>query len=197
MKKQKLIVYTVALSAGAALLVPATWAEHKKAKGDKETCSFQQSTKITGDAVQDAQGQTIGKIHDLILAPSSGRIAFGLVSLNLPEHNGKLTAVPWQLFRMKDENTYMLNVDRDKLLTARMWDSSATIDFTAPDFARQTYTHYGLTWDDRMAVGGHVTMPGGVETGVYYDDEEAPKFPRPQPDGKSTFPDLNPEDKDR
>jgi len=206
---KKLIVKTLALCAGSSLLLTTGFADDKdKAyKGDKDyqaehkyhtqldNHKLMQSTKIIGATVQDQQGQTLGKIQDLILFPGNGRIEFGLLSMNVQGHENHLTAVPWQLLRAKDGNVYMFNGEREKLLSAKMWDRSATIDFSEPNFAKNTYTHYGLNWDDRMSVGGRVTLPSGTERGVSTDDD--PKFKRPQPDGKSTFPELNPEEKEK
>jgi sporulation protein YlmC with PRC-barrel domain len=193
-------------ASSALLLTTAGWSDDQiktEVKTDKHYTSMhhqlQSSSKIMGATVQDAKGETLGKIQDLILFPGNGRIEFGLLSLNTPDYNGKVTAVPWQLFRMKDANTYTLNVDRDKLLSAKMWDSAASVDFTQPDFARQTYAYYGLNWDDRMSVGGRVSTPGGVERGVSgsISTDEDLKFKRPQPDGHNTFPDINPSEKER
>ena len=200
---QKLMVKTLALCACSSMLLTTGFAEDKDYKSSKAEHKYQtkldshklmQSSKIIGATVQDQQGQTIGKIHDLVLFPGNGRIEFGLLSLNVPDHENHVTAVPWQLLRAKDGNVYQLNVEREKLLSAKMWDRSATIDFGERDFAKTTYTHYGLNWDDRMSVGGRVNLPSGVESGISTDDDL--KFKRPQPDGRSTFPELNPEEKE-
>lgn len=208
--KHKLLLPTLAICASSTLLFTDTgWCDDKvsvEGRNHRDTMhhQLQCSSKIIGATVQDAKGETLGKIQDLILFPGNGRIEFGLLSLDMQDQSGKLTAVPWQLLRVKEGNTYALNVDREKLMSAKMWDSASTIDFSQPDFARQTYTHYGLNWDDRMSVGGRVTMPGGVQHGVSdgsysgsVQTDDDLKFKRPQPDGRSTFPNLNPEAKDR
>lgn len=196
---QKLIVRTLALCVCSSMLLTSGWADHKKDKSKHHTMrngdQLKQSTKIIGATVQDQQGQTVGKIHDLILFPESGQIEFGLLSLSLPEHSGKLTAVPWELLDAKEGNVYTLNAEREKLLSAKMWDRSATIDFSDSKFAENTCTHYGLEWDDETSVGGRVPITEGVERGDRDDDDL--KFKRPQPDGRSTFPQLNPEEKER
>lgn len=165
-------------------------------KSDQKIC---QSSKIIGTTVYDSKGEALGKVHDLALS-GNGRVEFGLLSLNVAGHEGHVVAVPWQTLSPKDESGLTLNVDREKLLAAKMWNSSAEVNISDdPDFARRTYTYYGLNWDDRMAMGGRVTMPGGVERGVSdhysgsiaYESDEGTCFPRPQPDGKETFPFLN------
>lgn len=205
---EKLILRTLVLGACSSLLLTTGLPDDKdykksdhKYRTEMRDHKLMQSTRIIGATVQDQMGQTIGKIQDLILFPHNGRIEFGLLSLDLPEHRNHLTAVPWQLLLPQEGNVYTFNADREKLLSAKMWDRSATIHFSEPDFAKRTYTHYGLNWDDRMSVGGRVYMPGGVETGADYKgtvhDDDDLKFKRPQPDGRSTFPQLNPEEKDR
>jgi sporulation protein YlmC with PRC-barrel domain len=197
---QKLILRTLTLCVCSSMLLTSAWADHKKDKSKHHTGirnggELMQSSKIIGATVQDQQGQTVGKIHDLILLPDSGEIEFGLLSLSLPEQSGKFTAVPWELLRAKEGNVYMLNTEREKLLSAKMWDKSATIDFSDADFGKRTCTHYGLEWDDQTSVGGRVPITEGVERGERDDDDL--KFKRPQPDGRSTFPQLNPEEKER
>jgi sporulation protein YlmC with PRC-barrel domain len=200
--KTTIALQTLAACASVTLMAQPAFADHKPGHEGKSTMhhQLQSSSKLIGATVQDKSGQNIGTVQDLILSPSSGRVEFGLLSLNLPEHNGKVTAVPWQFFRNQSGNTFALNVDRDKLLSARMYDKSATLDFTEPNFGQSIYAHYGLNWNDRMSMGGRVHMPGGVETGVnpdYQGGTDDPKFKRPQPDGKTTFPQIDPQEKEK
>ena len=210
--RQKLITTSLALCACSSLFLTTNgFADDKELKGEykadrkyqttlRDSHNLTCSSKIIGASVQDQQGQNLGKIEDLILFPGNGRIEFGLLKLDVTDHQGHLTAVPWQLFRMKEGNVYTLNTERDKLLSAKMWDNTSSIDFSDPSFGKNMYTHYGLNWDDRMSVGGRVSVPSGVETGVDRNyqgtDDDDLKFKRPQPDGRSTFPQLNPEEKE-
>src|SRR5687767_2837449 len=50
------------------------------------------STKIIGAQVKTSAGEDVGRIEDVILNPTSGRIDFAVISAE-----GKLAPVPWQL----------------------------------------------------------------------------------------------------
>jgi hypothetical protein len=50
------------------------------------------STKIMGSQVKTTSGEDVGRIEDVLLHPTSGRIAFAIIS-----SEGKLVPVPWQL----------------------------------------------------------------------------------------------------
>jgi len=50
------------------------------------------STKIMGSQVKTTSGEDAGRIEDVLLHPTSGRIAFAIIS-----SEGKLVPVPWQL----------------------------------------------------------------------------------------------------
>src|SRR5687767_8424083 len=50
------------------------------------------STKIVGAQVKSSSGEDVGRIEDVVLNPSSGRIDFAIIS-----SESKLVPVPWQL----------------------------------------------------------------------------------------------------
>jgi len=150
-------------------------------------------SKFLGANVRDMAGQSVGTLKDIVMQPSSGQAEFAIISLN--DRRDQLTAVPWKLIQpTTDPATVTLNVDRSKLLSATTFDSDhwPTFDTT---YDQRIYTYYGVQYPAGVAVGGYV---GGLqgEYGSPVITKEYKGFPRPQPDGHETFPELNRSQKD-
>ena len=56
------------------------------------------STKIIGAQVKTSSGESVGRIEDVVLNPTSGRIDFAVISAE-----GKLVPVPWQLLSVSGQ----------------------------------------------------------------------------------------------
>ena len=200
--KRKLLLPGFAYAFAGSLLVCMALADHDKAQKDSaisQPCPMMKLSEAQGAKVLDRQNQTVGTIHDLAAEPDSGRIQFAILSLTGSEPADRFTAVPWRLLRQENPNTFILQTDRETLRTARTFTREQWPDFSQQDIANSFYTHYGLTSDRRSDVGGRVALPSGVERSsveVYYEVEPENYFPRPQPDGHSTFPYLHRAEKD-
>jgi PRC-barrel domain len=197
--KRKLLLPGMACAVAGSLLVCVALADHDKAQKDSaisQPCTMMKLSQAQGATIVDRQNNQVGTIRDFLADPDSGRIQFAIVSL--ADAANKLTAVPWRLFRQQSPNSLALQADRETLRTARTFTADQWPDFTQRDVVNAYYTHYGLTYD-RSDVGGRVALPSGVERSsveVYYEVESENFFPRPQPDGHSTFPYLHRSEKD-
>lgn len=145
-------------------------------------------SKFLGATVRDQAGQSIGTLKDIVMMPSSGQAQFAIISLN--DRSDQFTAVPWSLIQpTTDPATVTVNADRSKLLSATTFDSSHWPDFDQT-YDQRIYAYYGVPYPP-VGVGGYV---GGLQ-GEYYGTpvitKEYKGFPRPQPDGRETFPELN------
>jgi len=199
--KRKLLMPGIAGCIASSLLVYGVLADHEKGKNsdtrtDISQCPMMKLSQAQGARVQDRQGNQVGTIQEVVADPESGRIHFAILSL--ADAAGKSTAVPWRLLRPETPNAFVLQADREQLRTASTFTQDQWPDLSQWDVANRFYTHYGLSYD-RPGVGGRVSLPEGVEYGteVYYDESATCVFPRPQPDGHSTFPYLGRTDKDR
>jgi sporulation protein YlmC with PRC-barrel domain len=200
--KRKLLLPGVACAVASSLLVGVVaLADHDKAHKESGISQPQTTMKLSqaqGARVQDQQGNHVGTIQDMVADPSSGRIQFAILSLSDPGSSASYTAIPWSLLRQQSPNTFVLQADRETLRTARTFTQDRWPDFSQRDVANDFYAHYGVSYD-RADVGGRVMLPSGVERSsvqVYYEDEPENCFPRPQPDGHSTFPYLHRVEKD-
>ena len=186
---------TLALCVASALMAQSASAEDHSTRAEIKTTSSHLAgqtmrvTKFLGATVRDQAGQSIGEIKDIVLQPTTGQAEFAVISLN---NSDKLTAVPWRLLQpSSDPGKLMLSANRDKVMSATTFESSEWPAFDTA-YNQRIYTHYGVTYD-RSAVGGRVPLEGEYRAPVTTRENE--KFPRPQPDGRETFQELNDREK--
>jgi sporulation protein YlmC with PRC-barrel domain len=79
-----------------------------------------------GSSVVNAQGESLGKIEDLVIDPATGRITYAALSRgSILGIGGKLFAVSWDAFEMQpDGKTFVLNVPKEALESAPGFDKS-------------------------------------------------------------------------
>lgn len=183
----------LALGLATGLLAGNAFAEHE-GKGkfhSKQSCRM---SEFMGATVVDQTGERIGQLKDIVFQPQSGKADLAIISLSLPNQTDKLTAVPWQMLRVNDENRLMWTGDRAKLISATTFESSRWPEFDTA-YNQRVYTYYGLTYP--VAVGAGAQLEGEVK-GPPVTTREYEGFKRPQPDGKDTFQELKKDtEKDR
>lgn len=99
---------------------------------------------ISGDTVRDAAGKDIGKIKELMVDLSTGRIAYAVLSfggfLGLGD---KLFAIPWGALRVDTANhAVVLSTSKQVLENAKGFDKDSWPNFADPRFHEDTYRHY-------------------------------------------------------
>jgi sporulation protein YlmC with PRC-barrel domain len=79
---------------------------------------------ITGDDVCNMQEEKLGKIHDVMLDVSEGKIRYAvLASGGFLGMGDRLFAVPWKALKLDKENKcFMLDVDVERLKNAPGFD---------------------------------------------------------------------------
>jgi sporulation protein YlmC with PRC-barrel domain len=110
------------------------------------------ASKLIGESVINKQKESLGKIHELVIDATNGRVAYAVLSFGgFLGMGNKLFAMPWQAFEFASlENKLVLNVDKEKLKLAPGFDKDAKW----PNFADRTwgasvYNYYGYApyWD--------------------------------------------------
>jgi sporulation protein YlmC with PRC-barrel domain len=104
------------------------------------------ASKIIGEAVVNREGESLGRIDELVIDAKEGRLAYAVLSFGgFMGMGNKMFAMPWQAFEFSNtENKLILNVEKAKLENAPGFDQ----DSTWPDFADRTwgqgiYKYYG------------------------------------------------------
>jgi len=133
-----------------------TWAAKK---GDRGTPVSGESTvslthayrasSVIGMKVYNAANEEVGKIDDLVLDTTTGKVRYAALAvggfLGIGE---KLFAVPWHALSMKQDGNktvVMFNIDKDRLRNAPGFDKDHWPDFGNEHFGNEIDKYYGVT----------------------------------------------------
>src|SRR5260370_42185901 len=72
---------------------------------------------LTGHKVENAAGEDLGKIDDLVLDDQTGRVLYAILSFGgFLGMGNRLVAVSWKTLRLKgNQKTFILNIDKETL----------------------------------------------------------------------------------
>ena len=99
---------------------------------------------LVGNNVQNAAGEGIGDIKDIMLDMRSGKVSYAVLSftafLSLGE---KLFAVPWNALRLDTEKKiFVLDVAKDRLKSAPGFDKSHWPDMADQRWQKEISSYY-------------------------------------------------------
>ena len=110
-----------------------------------------------------AQGEDIGSIEDVMLDPSTGRIAYAVVELGGFLGIGeRKVPVPWTAFHANPNGEgLVLNVPRERLKGAPQFSGSGHPNTADRQWAMAVHTYYGVSpyWLQDAAGGGGAIPP--------------------------------------
>jgi sporulation protein YlmC with PRC-barrel domain len=91
---------------------------------NEEMQEVSRASKIIGTDVKNTKGEDLGDIKDLVLDPTSGRLAYVVVSYGgMLGMGDKLFAIPWNAVRWStDKDYFTLNMDKEALKNAPGFD---------------------------------------------------------------------------
>lgn len=116
---------------------------------------------LKGDAVKNPAGDDLGKIEEIMLDLSSGRVAYAVLSFGgFLGIGNKLFAIPWQALSVdEDAKEFILDIDKQRLENAPGFDKDNWPDMADREFGTKVYSYYGYKpyWDDETVSG-----PGGT-----------------------------------
>jgi sporulation protein YlmC with PRC-barrel domain len=151
------------------------------------------STRIIGAPVKTSAAEDVGRIEDVVLNPTSGRIDFAVISAE-----NKLCPVPWQLLSVSSEAgtpgststttpspttpstspsagagayasamgqqpTFTLNVEKSKLQQGPSFERSRWPEMSA-SWSQKIYTHYGVQADAGVGGTGSGSFKSSTDT---------------------------------
>lgn len=109
------------------------------------------ATTITGDTVRNANGDDLGKIHEIVIDLDRGRVAYAvLASGGFLGMGDKFFAIPWDRLRVDLENKeVVLDIDEDLLKNAPGFDKDNWPDTSDSAWVADIYRYYDSTpyWD--------------------------------------------------
>jgi sporulation protein YlmC with PRC-barrel domain len=133
---------TLVISLLSLLLATTSFAAQQKVEG----VNSYRGSKLIGDDVENAQGEDLGKIEDIVFDRHDGRMTYAVLSfggfLGLGE---KYFAIPWNALTTKagEENTLILNVDKERLKNAPGFDKNHWPNMADRTWGQEIHTYYG------------------------------------------------------
>jgi sporulation protein YlmC with PRC-barrel domain len=115
-------------------------------KKDQHNASAVKVSDLIGVAVYNANDEDLGKIEDLVINPSSGKLRYSVLSFGgFLGMGDKLFAVPWTDLKLVSKGTtsegtvkgdhYVLEVDKEALKKSPGFDKSNWPDFANPNWS--------------------------------------------------------------
>jgi sporulation protein YlmC with PRC-barrel domain len=127
-------------------------AKIKQTDPDKRLRRVLSAGSLSGDRVENASGEDLGKIKEIMIDLHSGRVGYAVLSFGGVLGLGdKLFAVPWNALTLDEgEEKFILNVDKATLENAPGFDKDNWPDMADPSWGSQIYRHYGVQpyWED-------------------------------------------------
>ncbi|MET3106815.1 sporulation protein YlmC with PRC-barrel domain [Oxalobacteraceae bacterium GrIS 2.11] len=103
------------------------------------------ASSIIGTSVVDRKDESLGDIKEIVIDPSTGRVAYVVVAfggfLSMGE---KLFAIPFGSFKYQhDGNKYVLDLPKEKLQAAPGFDTNHWPSMTDEKWNREIHSYYG------------------------------------------------------
>jgi len=108
--------------------------------------NLQKGSTIIGDKVVNDQGQSLGKVEDIVIDPETGSIVYAVLSFGgFLGIGDKYFAIPWGALRTQPgKENLVLSVDKERLKKAPGFDKNHWPDMN-PTWAGQVNEFYGVT----------------------------------------------------
>jgi sporulation protein YlmC with PRC-barrel domain len=111
------------------------------------------ASSIIGTDVVNPKGENLGDIKEVVIDPSSGKVAYAVVAfggfLGMGE---KLFAIPFSSFKYDaSRNDYILDMDKARLEAAPGFDADHWPSMSDEKWNRDVYKYYGRSpyWEER------------------------------------------------
>jgi len=100
---------------------------------------------LTGDPVKNLAGEDLGKLEELMIDLSSGRVAYAVLSFGgFLGMGDKLFAIPLEALRVDTENeVIILNVNKEMLESAPGFDKDRWPETSEHAWLTDVYEYYG------------------------------------------------------
>ncbi|MEO8778388.1 MAG: PRC-barrel domain-containing protein [Rhodanobacter sp.] len=105
---------------------------------------FLSSSTLSGDAIKNPQGESLGDLKDIMIDTTSGKVAYAVLSFGgVLGMGNKLFAVPWSALTVDGENKCLvLNASKERLKDAPGFDKDHWPNFAEPAFAEKLSGYY-------------------------------------------------------
>ena len=103
---------------------------------------------ITGEEVYSTENEKVGKVDEIMLDFTTGRVAYVILATGgFLGMGNKLFAIPWQAFQIDEPNKrFNLTIPKTTLENAPGFDKDSWPDMSSDEFGNQIYSYYGYKW---------------------------------------------------
>jgi sporulation protein YlmC with PRC-barrel domain len=134
-------------------------------KGQGQTSSYVETSKIVGTRVQTSQGEEVGEIKDVVLDSTNGCVAYTVVATGgtgVQATGGpKTVVVPWGIYSISPgARVYQVRVEREKIYSAPVFEASRIQEYSSQQWIDQVYSHYGISASAGFGAGAAQRSPG-------------------------------------
>ncbi len=103
------------------------------------------ASQIIGEEVKNASGQDLGKVENLAVDVTDGRVAYAVVSSGgFLDIGDKEFAVPWKALNVQRNNEITLDVSKEKLKDSPQFEKNEWSQMTSKQFLDKTYSYYNV-----------------------------------------------------
>lgn len=100
---------------------------------------------VIGKEVFSPDQEKLGRIEEIVLGKVSGKVKYFVLSFDtFMGFGGKYFAFPWQSIDYnKNEESFILNVEKDKLKESQGFDKDSWPDMAQPEWQNKIKGYYG------------------------------------------------------
>src|SRR2546423_10458590 len=139
----------------AALTIAMANGQSRSSATTTTTTTYVPTTTVVGARVMGTQGEEIGQITDVVLDKQTGCMAYVVLSTTEPGGTRKTVAAPWAVFTPgADTRTYTVRVDKQKIYSAPVWESTRIDEYSRSDWISNVYSYYGVQAPVGVSVQG-------------------------------------------
>src|ERR1700750_1317898 len=115
----------------------------------RETSRLISSEKVTDTAVENARGDSLGHIDDIMIDKVSGRVAYAILQYgSFLGMGGKRFALPWDLLKYDTgRNAYLVDIPEERLKNAPSFDEGSEPAWDNRDYDSRWHEYYGSKAD--------------------------------------------------
>lgn len=101
---------------------------------------------LNGRRVKNLEGERIGRIEEIVIELTGGRIAYAVLSFGgFLGFGDKFFAIPWNALKLtQDEREFLLDLPREKLEIAPGFDKDNWPDLTQLKYHTEIYAFYDV-----------------------------------------------------
>ena len=152
-----------------AVLTATISSQSENPNDSSRSSSYIQTSKLVGRKVKSSEGKEVGIIKDVVIDRGNGCVSYTVLSTGgagtgVISGGGKIVAVPWAVYSpTSDLSVVTVNVDRDKIYNAPVFEYTRMDEYARPDYINNVYSYYGVSPGPRVAVAPSSGAKAGTD----------------------------------